>query len=160
MRGCVEKSQPKISRKKSPFIFKCGKMAAFLQPPVKLDRSYHAVCAKKIKLQKNSSCHQVIAVCTNLGILGRARLLIVRPGCLLRRNSVQPTVEFNVSRQNLLDERQDRVGSGQFSLTKLSGYHICTELSSLDYSEVVISPYGQITFFSPDHLAKDIWALY
>ncbi len=38
--------------------------------PVKHDSSYHIVCAKNFKLQKISSCQQVIAVCANLGILG------------------------------------------------------------------------------------------
>jgi hypothetical protein len=59
----------------------------------------------------------------------RAQLLNMRPICLKHRNSVQPTEEFKVSRQNLLDKCQEvvQVGSGQFSSTKHSGYHIYTK---------------------------------
>jgi hypothetical protein len=35
------------------------------------------------------------------------------------------------------------------------------EITALDHSQkwYVIGPYGKITFFSPDHLVKDTWAL-
>ncbi len=58
-------------RKKKIFFF-------FLEPPLNAQRSPDCgpekriiVCAKNFKLQKISSCQQVIAVCANLGILGR-----------------------------------------------------------------------------------------
>jgi hypothetical protein len=44
--------------------------------PLKHDSFYHIVCTQKFKLEKISSCQQVIAICANLRILGREPITI------------------------------------------------------------------------------------